>query len=142
MISELNPCSALGINCSWTAGCAYSSPNIITIYVIGLNSRVAHFNPEITAGCTLCNIVGPRPVAAETLEHLFFSCPTTQKMLHKLKEKYFYDFDIQREKFFWGIVSENERENICATILFDIFQYLIWQAKLGEKNPDCKSILL
>ncbi len=59
--------------------------------IIGLNSRVAHFNPDITVGCTLCNVAGPRPVAAETLEHLFFSCPSTQKMLHKLKEKYFYD---------------------------------------------------
>jgi hypothetical protein len=74
-------------------------------------------------------------VAAETLEHLFFSCPLTQKMLHKLKEKYFYEFDIHRENFFWGIVSENERENICATILFDIFRYLIWQAKLEKKIP-------
>jgi hypothetical protein len=52
--------------------------------IIGLNSRVAHFNPDVTAECTLCNITGPRPVASETMEHLFFSCPFAQKMLQKL----------------------------------------------------------
>jgi uncharacterized protein YsxB (DUF464 family) len=103
--------------------------------IIGLNSRVAHFNPEVTAECTLCNIAGPRPVAAETMEHLFFSCPFSQNMLQKLKEKYLSNIDIQRETFYWGIVSENEKENICATILFDVFQYLIWQAKLAKKIP-------
>jgi hypothetical protein len=56
-------------------------------------------------------------------------------MLQKLKEKYLYNINIQRETFFWGIVSENEKENICATILFDIFRYLIWQAKLEKKIP-------
>jgi hypothetical protein len=102
--------------------------------IIGLNSRVAHFNPEVTAECTLCNITGPRPVASETMEHLFFSCPFSQKMLLKLKEKYLSNTDIQKETFFWGIVSENEKENICATILFDVFRYLIWQAKLDKKT--------
>jgi hypothetical protein len=108
--------------------------------IIGLNSRVAHFNPEVTAECTLCNITGPRPVASETMEHLFFSCPFAQKMLQKLKEKYLYNTEIQRETFFWGIVSDNEKENICATILFDVFRYLIWQAKLDKKNSGSKRV--
>jgi hypothetical protein len=103
--------------------------------ILGLNSRVAHFNPEVTAECTLCNISGPRPVASETMDHLFFSCPFAQKMLQILKEKYLYNTDIQRETFFGGIVSENEKENICVTILFDVFRYLIWQAKLDKKTP-------
>jgi hypothetical protein len=103
--------------------------------IIGLNSRVAHFNPEISAGCTFCNIVGPRPIAAETMEHLFFACPSTNKILRTFTEKYFIDYRIEKESFFWGIVSENEKENICATILFDFFRYLIWQAKLEKKIP-------
>ncbi len=56
-------------------------------------------------------------------------------MLRILIEKYFNDYVIEKETFFWGIVSENERENICTTILFDFFRYLIWQAKLEKKIP-------
>jgi hypothetical protein len=103
--------------------------------ILGLNSRVAHFNQEVSAGCTLCNISGPRPVASETMDHLFYSCPFTQKMLSKVKEKYINNADIQRESYFWGIVSEDEKENICVTIFFDVFRYLIWQSKLDKKIP-------
>jgi hypothetical protein len=103
--------------------------------IIGLNSRVAHFNRDITAECTLCNIDGPRPAAAETLQHLFFSCLFAQKLLRGLPVKYFFNVNIPREVLFWGIISENEKENICATIIFYIFQYLIWQAKLEKKIP-------
>ena len=56
-------------------------------------------------------------------------------MLRIFTEKYFIDYRIEKESFFWGIVSENEKENICATILFDFFRYLIWQAKLEKKIP-------
>jgi hypothetical protein len=52
--------------------------------LLGLNSRVAHFNMAVTEECTFCNLTGPRPVASETFLHLFFHCNYVQKLLQKM----------------------------------------------------------
>jgi hypothetical protein len=48
-----------------------------TSNTLGLNSRVAHFNVNVNAGCTFCTINKRFPVPQESFRHLFFDCSST-----------------------------------------------------------------
>jgi hypothetical protein len=103
--------------------------------ILGLNTRVAHFNADVNAACTFCSITGPWPAAPETMLHLFFYCPYVTKLLKKLERKFFVNVALTKEIFFLGTVSDDERINIATTIVLDIYRYLVWQAKLEKKTP-------
>jgi hypothetical protein len=55
--------------------------------LLGLNSRVAHFNMTVTEECTFCNLAGPRPAVSETFIHLFYHCNHVQNLLQKMIKK-------------------------------------------------------
>jgi hypothetical protein len=103
--------------------------------ILGTNSRVAHFNPEISAGCTFCAMTKTLPPPKETVAHLFFDCPTTDILLCQLKQKYLRNVDLERGNFFLANVSEFEKENKPLDIIFEIFRYVLWQYKLNGKVP-------
>jgi hypothetical protein len=98
--------------------------------VLGLNARVAHFNNTVSAECTFCNIAGPRPAPAESFSHLFYFCPYTANVVNRVTALYYNGVDFNVEKYFLGTVSDNEKENIVATIFFDVVRFLIWESKL------------
>jgi hypothetical protein len=109
--------------------------------VLGLNTRVAHFNNTVSAECTFCNIAGPRPAPAESLSHLFYYCPYTANVINRLIDLYYNGVDFNVEKYFLGTISEHETENVVATIFFDVVRYLIWESKLSKKVPMITSLV-
>ncbi len=109
--------------------------------VLGLNARVAHFNNTVSAECTFCNIAGPHPAPAESLSHIFYYCPVTSNMLRRVFNLYYSGVDITREKYFLGHVSEQEKENIVATIFFEVVRHLLWESKLAKKIPTVSCFL-
>jgi hypothetical protein len=40
---------------------------------------------------------------------------------------------IHQSTYFWGSISTNESENVSASMILDVFRYLIWQSKLEKK---------
>ncbi len=109
--------------------------------VLGLNARVAHFNNTVSAECTFYSIAGPHPAPAESLSHIFYNCPVTTNLLRRVFSLYYDGVDISMEKFFLGNVSEHEKENIVATIFFDVVRYLLWESKLLKKIPTVSCFL-
>ncbi len=103
--------------------------------ILGINTRVANFNPNINAGCTFCGINGPFPVPAETFTHLFFDCNHVQNILGRLYDKYLCNFDLNKNSFFITNINEKECENWPVMIFFNIVRYNIWQNKLEKKIP-------
>ncbi len=101
--------------------------------ILGLNTRVAHFNINVNAACTFCSKTGPWPAAAETMLHLFYYCPYVSKLFGKMERSFFINTILTKEQFFLGSVSDNEKINIAVTIILDIYRYLIWQSKLEKK---------
>jgi hypothetical protein len=101
--------------------------------LLGLNSRVAHFNMTVSEECTFCNLAGPRPVVSETFVHLFYYCNHVQNLLNKLIKKYVNKPVLTLEQYFLGNVSASEPDNIALTIVLDAFRSLIWQLKLEKK---------
>jgi hypothetical protein len=132
--------------CSWNK--SYMSSNInmfkFKFYnnILGLNSRVAHFNNEIDAGCTFCKITGPFPVPSETFVHIFFDYPSVYKIIQTLYSRYFLNQTITKENYFLANYSEIERDNLPINILLDLCRYLIWQEKLGKKLPSATTMLV
>jgi hypothetical protein len=110
--------------------------------ILGLNSRVAHFNNEIDARCTFCKITGPFPVPSETFVHIFFDCPSVYKIIQTLYSRYFLNQTITKENYFLANYSEIEIDNLPINILLDLFRYLIWQEKLGKKLPSATTMLV
>jgi hypothetical protein len=110
--------------------------------ILGVNSRVAHFNNTVDGGCTFCLISGPHPVAQETVMHLFFACPVTRAILDNICMRYLNNNLVLEEKvYFLGTHSDFETENKLLSGFFDIVRYLIWQSKLENKLPMLNKVL-
>jgi hypothetical protein len=103
--------------------------------ILGINSRVAHFNPEINAGRTFCVLNKILPPPKETIAHLFFDCPTTDILVKELGQRYLQDLNLEKVHFFLSNVSEYEKDNRPLDIILEIFRYVIWQYKLNGKVP-------
>jgi hypothetical protein len=101
--------------------------------ILGINSRVAHFNREIDASCTFCTLRNNLPAPKETLTHVFFHCPTTNDILVNLYAKYLHGIILEQNTFFLSNASEHESENRPLNIVLDLVRYVIWQHKLIKK---------
>ncbi len=104
--------------------------------ILGLNSRIAHFNREVYAGCTFCVMRKNLPAPKETLSHIFFNCPTTSDILVKFYEKYLRGITLEQNTFFLSNASEYECENKPLSVVLDLVRYVIWQHKLNKKLPN------
>jgi exonuclease III len=107
--------------------------------ILGINSRVHHFNRQVSEGCTFCQINNSLPVPRETFLHLFFDCPETQKTLLAFEGKYLSDIDLSslalRKKFwFFGMVKENNHMTTkCFFQLVTItIMFYVWNCKLKK----------
>jgi hypothetical protein len=68
--------------------------------LLGLNSRVAHFNQEVNAGCTFCTERKVLPAEKETMVHLFYYCPSVQCLIIEFGTKYLRNMVPEIELFF------------------------------------------
>jgi hypothetical protein len=100
--------------------------------ILGLNSRVAHFNAEINAGCTFCNIANNRPIPKETTLHLFYFCPTIYRIISTFYDNYVIRIVNNISNYF---LSDNEQINNVLNIVWDVFRYVVWQFKLKQQAP-------
>jgi hypothetical protein len=130
--------------CSWNKTVFSSRINTFKFKfynnLLGTNNRVAHFNREVDAGCTFCNLSGPRPVPVETFKHIFFDCPHVNRVITDVEKKYFRGNPLSMEKFFLSNFGEKEKDNIACNILLDGLRYLIWQKKLEKVVPNTNNI--
>jgi hypothetical protein len=104
--------------------------------ILGLNSRIAHFNREVYAGCTFCVLRKNLPAPKETLSHIFFNCPTTSEVLVKFYAKYLRGIILEQNTFFLSNASEYESENRPLSVVLDLVRYVIWHYKLNKKVPN------
>jgi hypothetical protein len=103
--------------------------------ILGLNLRVAHFNVEVNAGCTFCNITNNRPIPKETALHLFYFCPTIYRIICTFYDNYVVRIVNNKSNYFVSDISANERTNNVLNIVWDVFRYVVWQFKLKQKAP-------
>jgi hypothetical protein len=109
--------------------------------ILGINSRVAHFNPDIDCACTFCNMAGHLPAPKETFVHLFFDCTVVNSLLNKIWDTYIQGLEINKTVYFLANYSDNERYNGFLGLFLDIFRLHIWQTKLEKKIPTTQKII-
>jgi hypothetical protein len=109
--------------------------------LLGLNSRVAHFNANVNRSCTFCRYNNTVPCPDETFLHLFFECNATKSVLSRLKVDLLPELsnlgqDIEKNFWFTGknFVS-NKIDNIFLELLSGTTMYTIWQCKLKKTIP-------
>jgi Reverse transcriptase (RNA-dependent DNA polymerase) len=106
--------------------------------LLGLNSRVHHFNRLVNEACTFCSIGNRIPAPRETFSHIFFDCPETEQTLKRFETKYLESLDLNTEekrRMFWflgqksGQVTEN---NKFLQISAGTIMYYVWDCKLRK----------
>jgi hypothetical protein len=71
--------------------------------ILGLNTRVSHFNNEVGRGCTFCAAKNVVPVPDESFVHLFYDCESVSVVLNSFFQQYMHDCDLntrERKKSF------------------------------------------
>jgi hypothetical protein len=112
-----------------------------TSNTLGLNSRVAHYNVNVNAGCTFCSINKMFPAPQESFRHLFMDCITTSMIHNRAGRDFFPELvinsNLQKEKlWFFGIYeTDNLTGNLFLQMLVGCIQIFIWECKLKKVLP-------
>jgi hypothetical protein len=72
--------------------------------ILGINTRLSHFVPNMVRGCTFCSINRTDPAPDETFLHVFMDCSTVRTWHNKFIEDYLpagYLRDEQERKNFF-----------------------------------------
>jgi hypothetical protein len=102
--------------------------------ILGINTRLSHFVPNQTRGCTFCSINGTNPVPDETFAHIFFDCPTVRNWHDRFLSEYTQIGYLRNEQerknfFFLGRVLEPDGDNYFITMTILTFQSVLWEQK-------------
>jgi hypothetical protein len=118
--------------------------------ILGLNTRVAHFNQNVNRACTFCaGTPDPRPAPVrlpvlpdESFSHLFFDCPITNRVLRSFNNEFLNNLDDQNlKKFvFTGILPNSQTPNRFLMTIATSINYYTWQCKLQKKSPSIEGL--
>ena len=101
--------------------------------LLGTGSRLVHFNRNAEVQCFFCVKNKNLPAPIESFSHIFYDCPFVLKVITNFSEKYL-NFELTRNNYFHGTVSEFERENKVIALVLDVLRYSIWQIRLNKQN--------
>ena len=112
--------------------------------LLGLNTRVAHFVPNLARSCTFCTVLNRVNAPDETFVHIFFDCQTTSNWLRSLELQFFNDIPLtsvnERKKFwFYGLLPNNHFDPFILLAIWCI-KFVIWENKLRKKIPSLNSL--
>jgi exonuclease III len=106
--------------------------------LLGLNSRVHHFNRFVPEECSFCILRKQLPAPRETFLHLFYNCPETKKTLVGFETKYLpvQNWTEIEKKHFWFTgnppdFNENRQKNLLY-LCFVFVQFYVWECKLKK----------
>jgi hypothetical protein len=113
--------------------------------ILGLNTRVSHFNNNINRGCTFCALSGTINPPDESFEHLFYSCAHTKRIWDNFFNKYLNcdprDSDVVKKFLFTGMGPDFTEPNFFLLTVMSIGLHFIWQCKLQKRLPVNEGLL-
>jgi hypothetical protein len=114
--------------------------------LLGLNTRVSHFNGNVDRLCTFCKNSNVIPVPEETFTHLFFECSFSKKAIKGFCAKYMPDYLLDTDGkyiqfLFCGMnCITGTRDNFfLSTVAISIMLY-IWECKLRRIRPAIEAL--
>jgi hypothetical protein len=135
----------------WTASCFTNDVKEFCLKfcrnLLGLNTRVNHFNRDIGRVCTFCAIKQKVLLLDELFLHFFFECDTTKGLIDKFTKKYLPELGLDsddKKKKFW-LLSLNPRDeknnNTFLIALTKHVLFYIWRCKLSKTLPTFSNLL-
>jgi hypothetical protein len=108
---------------------------------INTNNKLAHFCANVNAGCTFCTLEKRIPVPIETLQHIFFYCPSTAQILAMADRQFWpeFNFHLTDRKTFWlGLITRgidnSDGLNFFALIVAGTVLSYIWECKIKKQR--------
>jgi hypothetical protein len=101
--------------------------------LLGLNTRIAHFNQHVNEACTFCILRKSFPAQRETFVHLFFDCSETNKTLTSFERTYLGNLRLDNEekrKFFWffgAFYNVDWKQNLFLALTTKTVLFYIWE---------------
>jgi hypothetical protein len=101
--------------------------------ILGLNHRVHHINQLREPTCTFCTKAKNFPAERETFIHLFWHCPSVNKLIKRFFDTYI-DGDADPYFFFTGCYRIDNRTELLVPVLiiFNVLRYAVWNFKLRK----------
>jgi hypothetical protein len=106
--------------------------------ILGINVRVAHYNPERSPECSFCKLGKNLPAERETISHFFWYCPYTAQSINQQFQLVF-NFPVDIDNFFTG-TGPDANYSEALMIQFDIIKYILWLTKLRKRLPTVHSV--
>jgi hypothetical protein len=108
--------------------------------ILGLNTRLSHFVPNISRKCTFCEITDGVQSVDESFIHIFFDCRHVRDWQSQFVRKYLPDLinpdlTARKKMWFFGILPDAEEAEFFIAVSILCFQFCIWEAKLEKKIP-------
>jgi hypothetical protein len=115
--------------------------------ILGINSRVSHFNRFVNDACTFCTINGHFPAPRESFKHVFYDCPESQHTIAEFENKYLAALNLHNEEqrtlfWFFGALKRDltdSRKFFSLTAITVLFY--IWDCKLRKCRQSSASCL-
>jgi hypothetical protein len=130
------------LNRNWTRHylCSEFKTFLFKLYhnVLGMNSRVHHYNPDRSPECGFCIKKLNLPAERETIKHFFWHCPTANQSITALTGE-LINFVPTQSNFFLGTNSLGIYNDVLM-LIFDLIKYILWQHKLRKKLPTYHSM--
>jgi hypothetical protein len=136
-IELTDPDLAIKLNRNWTRHylCSEFKTFLFKLYhnVLGVNSRVHHYNPDRGPECGFCIKKLNLPAERETIKHFFWYCPTANQSIIALTGE-LINFVPSQSNFFLG-TDNMGAYNDALMLIFDLIKFILWQHKLRKKLP-------
>jgi hypothetical protein len=129
IVNSTPSCSA-SLNSMWTVYFAQSDFKTFVFKlhhnILGLNSRVHHFNQDRDPSCFFCIKSANFPAEKETFSHFFWFCPTTSSLLKRFFSKYF-NREPDYMTFLTGLWETDGRKDFsnCVAIVCSVLKYCL-----------------
>jgi exonuclease III len=114
--------------------------------ILGLNTRVSHFNRAVMRHCSLCTSNNMANPFDETFNHLFNDCSITKRLKKAFIEKNFRGWVHHNEhelKKFW-LVGQHpdtmDNDNLFLRVIAMLVNFYIWDIKLKRKRGSLASL--
>jgi hypothetical protein len=114
--------------------------------ILGLNTRVSHFNRNVSRHCGLCTDINAANPFDETFSHLFSDCTVSEGLKNAFREKNFRDWggynDMELRKF-WLLGQKpgtGDNDNLFLRAIAILVNFYIWDIKLKRKRGSLASL--
>ena len=99
--------------------------------ILGTGNRVVHIDPTKDPSCNFCSQNLNLPAPVESFSHIFFDCPSVNRIIQNFRTKFLVP-EFGRTEFFENNFDLDVKKNNVVVMVLNCLRYAIWQIKLNK----------